>query len=558
VKLDQRRTAREGNHINGDGMKFTRRQAMGALAGSVFAGFASEWRLPRAWGQAAGQAVPQYDIATGPFQPTWASLEQNYHLPDWYRDAKFGIWMHWGPQCQPGDGDWYAKYLYDQGKPQYQFHLKKYGHPSKFGFKDVINEWKAEKWDPAALIQRFKGAGARFLVSMANHHDNFDNFDSKYQPWNSVNIGPKKDVVGIWAKLAREAGLNFGVSVHAARAWNWYEDAQGSDKTGPLAGIPYDGKLAKADGKGLWWEGLDPQDLYAQNHAIGAQPDAAYVAKFFNRVKDLLDKYHPDLVFFDDSKLPLGDTGLNLAAHFFNANQQWHDGNLQAIIIANGLSLVEQRAITNNLERNMTLDMLKTPWNKGNCLGPWHYSVADYNKGYQKTGAMIHLLVDVVSKNGTFILAIPLPGSGEMDDKAGAFLDEMSMWMNINSECIYGTRPWVIYGEGPSVKNDATAKESAINPPRGLGPNLTAKDIRFTTKGDSLYAVVMGQPEGGKINIKALAAKSVYYPSEIGSVQLLGSSAKVEFARDENGLMVTIPGSDTPTYAIALKIIPKV
>ena len=497
--------------------------------------------------------------AAGPFEPTWESLERNYRLPDWYRDAKFGIWMHWGPQCQPGDGDWYAKYMYDQGRPQYEFHMKKYGHPSKFGFKDVIHTWKAEKWDPVALLKRFQGAGAKFLVSMANHHDNFDNFNSRHQPWNSVKVGPKKDIVGTWQKLASKAGMKFGVSVHAARSWNWYEDAQGSDKTGPLAGVPYDGKLTKGDGKGLWWEGLDPQDLYAQNHAIGAEPDAAYADKFFNRIKDLIDGYHPDLIFFDDTKLPLGDTGLKLAAHFYNANQQWHDGNLQAVIISNGNSVIEQQAITNNLERNMTLDMLKMPWNKGNCLGPWHYSIADYNKGYRRTSDWIHLLVDVVSKNGTFLLAIPLPGSGELDDKAGAFLDDMSKWMAINSECIYGTRPWVIYGEGPSVKDDATVRDSAGNPPRGLGPNLTASDIRFTTKGDILYAVVMGWPDGGKINIKALATNSANYQGDIGSVQMLGSSGNLEIARDENGLAVTLPAqrSETDNYGIALKIIPK-
>jgi alpha-L-fucosidase len=502
-------------------------------------------------------AAPVRAIADGPFKPTWESLEQNYKLPDWYRDAKFGIWMHWGPQCQPGDGDWYAKYMYDQGKPQYQWHLDHYGHPSKFGFKDVINSWKAEKWNPAALLQRFKGAGAKFLVSMACHHDNFDNFNSKYQPWNSVNVGPKKDIVGTWQKLAKDAGMNFGVSVHNARAWNWYEDAQGSDKTGPLAGVPYDGKLTKADGKGLWWDGLDPQDLYAQNHAIGAEPDAAYTTKFFNRTKDLIDNYHPDLIFFDDSKLPLGEAGLNLAAHFYNSNRQWHDGNLEAVIIANGFSVDEQKAAVNNLERNMSLDLLKIPWNKGNCLGPWHYSIADYTKGYRKTEDWIHLLVDVVSKNGTFLIAIPLPGSGEIDDKAVAFLDEMAKWMAVNSECIYSTRPWVIYGEGPSVKNDATARDSAGNPPRGLGPNLTASDIRFTTKGNALYAVIMGWPADGKVAIQSLALNSNLYKGEIGNVELLGSTEKIIFTREETALNVNLPGQHTGSNAFALKIMPK-
>jgi alpha-L-fucosidase len=202
--------------------------------------------------------------------------------------------------------------------------------------------------------------------------------------------------------------------------------------------------------------------------------------------------------------------------------------------------------------------MLETPWNKGNCLGPWHYSISDYNRGYQKTGAMIHLLVDVVSKNGTFLLAIPLPGSGEIDDKATAFLDEMTKWMAINSECIYDTRPWMIYGEGPSVQNDATAKSAAVNPPRGLGPNLTVDDIRFTTKGTTLYAIVMGKPTNNIATIRSLATNSPHYSGEIGSVQLLGSGQKLAYARNENGMSVTLPtGTALSDYANTLKITPK-
>jgi alpha-L-fucosidase len=536
---------------------FSRRKFLKASALAASAGLTTPLWLRRSL--AAGESsAAAYAIAPGPFQPTWESLEQNYHLPAWYRDAKFGIWAHWGPQCQPRQGDWYAKYMYVQGKPQYKFHVEHYGHPSKFGFKDVINEWKAEKWDPATLIGRYKKAGAKFFVSMANHHDNMDMFDSKFQPWNSVNIGPKKDIVGTWAKHAREAGLPFGVSVHCPPTWSWYEDAQGSDKTGPLAGVPYDGKLTKADGKGLWWEGLDPQDLYAQNHAIGAPPDDAYKAKFFNRTKDLLEQHHPDLLYFDAGRLPLGDAGLSIAAHYFNANQGWHGGDQRGVITSKGLTIAEQRAVVNDLERNMTVDMLATPWQKDLCIGAWHYSDDRYRTGYHSPRSMINLLVDVVSKNGTFLLNIPLPGSGEIDDKAGSFLDEMTKWMGANSECIYGTRPWAIYGEGPSVKNDATAKVEALNPPRGIGPDYTARDIRFTSKGDILYAVAMGAPEGGRISIKALASKSAHYPGEIGAVQLLGSSAKIEFARDENSLMVTVPDAgSSDNYATALKIIPK-
>jgi alpha-L-fucosidase len=290
-------------------------------------------------------------IAKGPFQPTWNSLAQ-YQVPDWFRDAKFGIWAHWGPQCQPEHGDWYARGMYEEGSGHYEYHVKKYGHPSKVGFKDVINEWKAEKWDPEALLELYKRAGAKYFVALANHHDNFDNYNSKYQSWNSVKYGPKKDLIGGWAKAARKQGLNFGVSVHAAHAWTWYEQAQRSDKKGAFAGVPYDGKLTRADGKGKWWEGLDPQELYAQDHAPStgsddphnihrqwnwgngaSKPSKKYCDKFLNRTIDLINRYEPDLIYFDDTALPLwpvSDAGLRIAAHFYNSNMKRHGGKLQA------------------------------------------------------------------------------------------------------------------------------------------------------------------------------------------------------------------------------------
>jgi alpha-L-fucosidase len=205
----------------------------------------------------------------GPFKPDWSSLKQ-YRCPTWFRNAKFGIWAHWTAQCVPEQGDWYARSMYETGSPDYNYQVAHYGHPSVFGFKDIDHIWHAEHWNPAKLMQLYKAAGAQYFVALANHHDNFDCFNSTYQPWNSVNIGPHKDIVGIWAREARKLGLRFGVTVHASHAWNWFEVAQGSDKTGPLAGVPYDGNLTKADGKGKWWQGYDPQDLYAQNHKPGA------------------------------------------------------------------------------------------------------------------------------------------------------------------------------------------------------------------------------------------------------------------------------------------------
>lgn len=498
-----------------------------------------------------------YPIADGPFKPTWESLEQNYQLPEWYRDVKFGIWAHWGPQCEPAFGDWYANRMYQPAQAQYKYHVATYGHPSKFGFKDVINAWKTDKWNPQMQIDLYKKAGAKFFVSMANHHDNMDMYNSRYQPWNSVNVGPKKDIVGIWAGLAKKAGLLYGVSVHAARAWSWMEDAQGSDTAGPLAGVPYDGKLTKADGKGTWWEGMDPQELYEQRHEKGVRPDSIYRLKFFNRTKDLIDKYKPDLLYFDDSRLPLGEAGLSIAAHFYNANRQWHKGIQQGVITSKDLSPVQQKAIVNDLERNMTTDLLKTVWQKDLCIGTWHYSNDTYlNDKYRKPKAIINLLVDVVAKNGTFLLNIPMRGDGSIDDKEIYFLGEMANWMSINSECIYGTRPWIIYGEGPSVKNDATAKDSTVAP-RGMGPAYTAKDIRFTKKDNVLYAIALGWPEENKLTIKALATGAKNYKDEIGSIELLGSKQKLPYTRDDNGLSVTIPGKKVNDYGVVLKITPK-
>ena len=159
---------------------------------------------------------------TGPFTPDWTSLVSGYRTPDWFRDAKFGIWSHWGPQCVPEFGDWYGRLMYVQGSHTYEHHLKTYGHPGRFGFMEFNNRWKAERWEPEALIQLYRKAGARYFVAMANHHDNLDMFDSAHHAWNTLNVGPRRDIVGTWEKIARREGLRFGVSNHGAHAWHWW------------------------------------------------------------------------------------------------------------------------------------------------------------------------------------------------------------------------------------------------------------------------------------------------------------------------------------------------
>ncbi len=494
-------------------------------------------------------------VAEGPFKPDWDSLKQ-YQCPEWYRDAKFGIWAHWSAQCVPEQGDWYARNMYmqynrgrdGQDRPNrvYQYHVEHYGHPSKVGFKDIDHLWHAEHWEPEKLMALYKRAGAKYFVALANHHDNFDCYDSKYQPWNAVHIGPKKDLVGLWEKAARAAGLRFGVTVHAARAWGWFEVAQGADRDGPLAGIPYDGKLTKADGKGTWWEGLDPQDLYAQNHAPKQKPDAAYCLKFYNRTIDLINKYQPDLLYFDDdytnTGLPLYDTdptvGLRIAAHYYNVNQRQHGGKLEAVLNAKRVSPEKRGCVVMDIERGGASDILLSPWQTDTCIGVWHYDrgLAERH-GYKKSGDVLRSLADIVSKNGNLLLSVPVKGDGTIDADEVKFLEEMAAWMGVNSEAIFGTRPWAVYGEGPSM-NTQGRPSGPFNEGR---TRYTVEDLRFTTKGGVLYAIGMVWPENGKVTIKSLATGSSLVKGEPGSVHLLGQDAPLVATRDASGLAVTLP-----------------
>lgn len=309
----------------------------------------------------------------GKFEPTWASLESNYQVPEWFRNVKFGIWAHWGPQCVEGSGDWMARSMYIEGSNEYKFHVEHYGHPSEVGFKDIIPLWKAEKWDPDKLVAFYKKIGAQYFFALGSHHDNMDLWDSKYQPWNSVNMGPKKDILAGWEKAARKYGLYFGISFHADHAWSWYEPSQRHDTIGPKKGIPYDGKLTKADGKGKWWEGYDPQDLYAQNHPLSENswdngmihrqwawgngvciPTPEYCTNFYNRTVDAINRYNPDLIYFDVTVAPfypISDAGLKIAAHFYNHNMATHKGKLEAVMFGKILDENQRKALVWDVER---------------------------------------------------------------------------------------------------------------------------------------------------------------------------------------------------------------
>ena len=523
------------------------------------------------YGHAAAGGTPKHEaMARGPFAPDWDSLAQ-YRTPDWFRNAKFGIWAHWGPQCEPEFGDWYARAMYEEGSDAYKYHLKKYGHPSQFGFKDIIHKWKAERWDPDSLVALYKQAGAKYFVALANHHDNFDLYASKHQPqWNSTRLGPKKDLIAGWGAAARRHGLRFGVSVHAAHAWTWYETAQGADKSGPCAGVPYDGKMSKADGKGKWWQGLDPQALYAQNHALsktshthelwdwgnGASvPDQAYSEKLYDRTVELINSYDPDLVYYDDSKLPLwpvSDVGLRMAAHMYNRSIA-RKGKLDAVVNGKVLDAQQRKAMVWDIERGQSNVIEPLPWQTCTCIGSWHYDRRVYdNKSYKSAQTVVHTLVDVVSKNGNLLLSVPVRGDGTIDELERAIVEEIGRWMAVNGEAIYDTRPWSVFGEGPSLAESSPLSGPGFN--EGKNKPFTSDDIRFTTKGDAVYAIVMGWPATGKVVIKGMQSGSPQLKQAVSRVELVGGGA-LAFTQTQDGLQVALPANAPALpYAFALKI----
>ena len=504
-------------------------------------------------------------MAEGQYQPQWESLKK-HKTPEWFRNAKFGIWAHWGPQCVEGSGDWMAREMYMEGSWAYKYHVEHYGHPSEFGFKDILPLFKAEKWDPDKLVERYKRLGAQYFFVLGNHHDNYDLWDSKYQQWNSVNIGPKKDLIDGWAKAAKKHGLPLGISFHADHAWTWYEPAQRYDVNGSKAGVYYDGKLTKADGKGKWWEGYDPQDLYAQNHPMsdrswannrihsqwawgnGASlPSKEFVTNFYDRTLDAINRYQPDLIYFDVTVVPfhdISDCGLKIASHFYNKNPR-------AVMFGKILDEEQRKALTWDVERGAPNEIVDEPWQTCNCIGGWHYNTGIYEQGrYKKAADVIKQLVDIVSKNGNLLLSVPLRADGTYDEKEAAVLDGIEAWMNVNKESIFGTRPWVKFGEGPVAEKDIKMNAQGFNDGQYTG--MTAADIRFNQTKKHLYVTPMGWPADGKLIVKTLAKGNPHFRKSITKVELLGYG-KLKAKQTSEGLEVQLP-NPTNDIAPVLKI----
>ncbi|UZK70292.1 alpha-L-fucosidase [Sphingomonas sp. S1-29] len=506
-------------------------------------------------GSAALSAATAAGAQTAPgIQANWSSLAEAYSVPEWFRDAKFGIWGHWGPQCQPEAGDWYGRQMYQQGNRFYDHHRSTYGHPADTGFLDIIGAWTGEAWDPGALVRRYKAAGARYIVGMACHHDNLDLFDSPH-PWNSTRVGPRRDIVGGWEKAIRGEGLRFGVSNHASHAWHWWQTAYGYDPEGPRAGQRYDAaRLTKAGGRGTWWDGLDPQALYTG--AVMAPPDGfssiaqmeawtaatsgrwmefapaanpGFVTSWLARQKTLIERYNPDLVYFDDYGLPFGSVGLEALAHYYNHSVR-RTGRTDVVLTAKVLSAFQRQAMVEDIERGFSDRLRDEPWQTCTCIGDWHYNRARYlEKSYVPAIQVLQRLADVVSKNGNLLLSIPLRGDGTIDSEEERIVDQIGAWLRVNGSAIYDTRPWRIYGEGPTDLSGGMHNEDQA-------AKLGAHDVRFTTAGGALNVILLGWPDG-PVTIAALGTRAA---GRIERATLLGGG-EVAMRRSASGLMLTLP-----------------
>ena len=515
----------------------------------------------------------QEPMQTGKFEPNWESLRQ-YEVPEWFRDAKFGIWAHWGPQCVEGSGDWMARELYMEGTYKSNYHREHYGHPSEVGFKDILPLFKAEHWNPEKLVQFYKEVGAQYFFALGNHHDNFDLWDSQYQEWNSKNIGPHRDILSEWAAAAKKAGLPFGISFHADHAWTWYEPSRRFDLKGEKRGVKYDGWLTKedgykpnVDGSEKWWKGLDPQRLYAQDHdfsnnswdnnSIHRQwgwgggaclPTQEYITNFYNRTLDAINRYNPDLIYFDVTVLPfypISDAGLKITAHQYNHSIATHKGKNQAIVFGKILEDSQKDALVWDVERGAPNKIMERPWQCCNCIGDWHYNNDTYERnGYKSAATVVKLLVDIVSKNGNMLLSIPLRADGTFDEKEEAILKEFGAWMKVNKESIVGTRPWKKFGEGPIADSDIAINAQGFND--GQYSKAGSSEIRFTQKGNVLYATALAWPDNMQLSIKSLATE------RISSVELLGYG-KIPFTQSSDAFAVTLP-KKVNTIAPVLKI----
>lgn len=461
-------------------------------------------------------------IAEGPFSSDWPSLE-NYRVPEWYEDAKLGIFVHWGVYSVPEFGsEWYPRNMYKSGSKEFDHHLTNYGNHKDFGFKDLIPLFTAPKFNPQEWVELFKESGAQYVVPVAEHHDGFAMYATKLSHWNAGEMGPKRDIICELSKAIRRAGLVLGLSSHRAEHW-WFMNG----------GREFDSDVE------------DPQyaGLYGPAMPDTTQPDEAFLDDWLARCCELVDLYRPQVFYFDWwIEQPAFRPYLKrFAAHYYNRAHQWGIG--VAINYKNN-AMTEKSAVF-DVERGQLGDIRPMAWQTctANARNSWGY-IKDME--YKSAKEILHDLIDIVSKNGRMLLNVGPRADGSIPEEDKHILRNIGAWLKSNGEAIHGTRPWKVYGEGPTSIKEGGFTDADRSP-------FTSEDIRFTSKGDAIYAIAMAMPENNEIVIKSLAKNLTLCTKPVTKVELLAGS-DLKFEQRENGLKIKLPSNMAPTLAVAIKI----
>ena len=474
--------------------------------------------------QAAVQEVDQV-AAAGPFQPNWTSL-QEYNVPDWYRDAKFGIFIHWGLYSVPAFGsEWYPRLMYQQGTPEFEHHVTTYGPQNKFGYKDFIPSFRAEKFDAARWAELFRRSGAKYVVPVAEHHDGFPMYDCSFTDWSAAKMGPKRDIVGELAAAVRKEGLHFGASSHRIEHWFFMEGGRkfDSDVRDPRFEAFYGPAQPQktADGK--------------EN-----PPSEAHMRDWLARTSEIVDKYKPELVWFDwwIEQPVMEPYRKKFAAFYYNRARQWKG---PGVVINYKNASFPDRAAVLDIERGKLDKTRDQFWQTDTSVSEKSWGYIENDK-FRTPGSIVSDLVDIVSKNGCLLLNIGPRADGTIPQEVEDILLAVGGWLKVNGEAIYGTRPWKVFGEGPTEVVGGAFKDTASKP-------FTGEDIRFTTKGTTLYAIALAWPENGRLLVKSVADVPVV------SVELLGSKEKLVWKRDAAGLAIQLPAGRPNDYAFVFRIL---
>ena len=475
---------------------------------------------------AAGSAA-----GTGPkpFAADWESLKQHEAAPTWFRDAKFGIYFHWGVYSVPAFGsEWYPRNMHFKNRNEYKHHVAKYGDPTKFGYHDFVPMFKAEKFDAEAWAALFEKAGARFAGPVAEHHDGFAMWASKATPWNAKDMGPKRDITGELAAAIRKRGMKFVVSFHHARNNLWQIDRRGRKTwTGHYEAVKRDFPSLLDDPK--------------QAILYGYMPREKFLAFWLAKLQEVIDLYQPDLMWFDSwlDEIP-EETQKQYLAYYFNQARAWG----RDVVVTRKQRDLPLELSVEDFEKGRLDRLADHAWLTDDTIsrGSWCYT---QNLRIKPLREVLHVLIDIVSKNGCLLLNLSPKADGTIPDEQQKVLLGIGAWLGQCGEAIYDTRPWVVFGEGPTRLKKSGHFVGSLS--------YTARDVRFTTKGNVLYAIFLGQPKGAA-TIASLAKGSGLFGGEAKTVSLLGRGGPLAFTQDAKGLHVTLPAKLPDGNAIALKI----